>query len=103
MQKEKKFKNQFITGRLLYLLSQHLNLPVSWNYFSTSHGKGIVDGIGGAAKARVREQVRNNGKGSVVVQSYVDFATVASKLPPNHKIIHTDKADIQSTIIKLNL
>ena len=28
------FKNQFITGKLLYLLSQHLNLPVSWTYFA---------------------------------------------------------------------
>ena len=26
---EKELKNQFITGNLLYLLSQHLNLPVS--------------------------------------------------------------------------
>ena len=32
------FKNQFRTGNLPYLLSQHLNLPVSWNYFATFHG-----------------------------------------------------------------
>ena len=29
------FKNQFIPGKLLFILSQHLNLPVSWKYFAT--------------------------------------------------------------------
>ena len=56
--------------------------------------KDIIDGIGGPAKARVREQVRNNGKGSTVMQSYADFATVVSKLLTNLKAIHTDKAEI---------
>ena len=49
------FKNQFVTGKHFYLSSQHLNLLVSWKYFATLHSKGIVDGIGSAAKARVRE------------------------------------------------
>ena len=92
------FRNQFITRKLQYLLSQHLNLPVSWKYFATSHGKGIVDDLCGAAKARVREQVRNKGKGSIVVQSSVDFAIVVPKLLRNVKIIQIDEAEIQSTI-----
>ena len=96
------FKNQFITGKLLCLLSQHLNLPVSWKYFATSHGKGIVHCIGGAAKAGIGEQVRNKGKGSIVMQNSVDFATVVSKLLPTVKTIQIDEAEIQSTIIKLD-
>ena len=63
----REFKNQFIAGKLLYSLSQHLNPPVSWKYFATLHGKGVVDGFGDAAKTRVREQARNKGKGSIVV------------------------------------
>ena len=90
----REFKNQFITVKLLYLLSQHLNLQVCWKYFATLHGKGVFDSTGGAAKSRVREQVRNKGKGSIVVQSSVDFATVVSKLLPNVKIIHIDEAEI---------
>ena len=89
------FKNQFLTGKLPYLLSQHLNLPVFWKYFATLHGKGIVDGIGGAAKSKVREKVRNKGKGSIVVQSSVDFATVAPKLLPNVEIIHIGRNSVQ--------
>ena len=65
-------------------------------------GEGIIDRICSAAKARIREQVRNKGKGSIVVQSSADFATVASKLLSNVKIIHTDEAEIQSTITKLD-
>ena len=80
---------------------QQLNLTVSCKYFANSHGKGVVDDSG-AVKARVREQVRNKGKGSIVVQSSVDFATVACKLLPNVKVIHIDEAEIQSTITKLD-
>ena len=52
------FKNQFITGKHLYLSSQHLNLLVSWKYFATLHSKGVVDGIGSAAKARVFNKLK---------------------------------------------
>ena len=37
-----------------------------------------------------------------MVQSSVDFATVASKFRPNVKIIHIDEAEIQSIITKLD-
>ena len=39
-------------------------------YFATSHGKGVVYGIGGAATARVCEQIRGRGPGAVVVQKF---------------------------------
>ena len=38
-----------------------------------------------------------------MVQSSVDFATVASKLLPNIKCIHIDEAEIHSSITKLDL
>ena len=41
------FKNQFIIAALKFL--QH-KLQITWNCFATSHGKGPVDGIGGAVK-----------------------------------------------------
>ena len=32
-------------------------VPFTWNYFATGHGKGIVDGYGGEAKSVAYEQV----------------------------------------------
>ena len=80
------FKNQFLSWKLLYLPSQHLNLLLFWKYFATWHGKCIVYGIGSAAKVRVIEQIRNKGTGSIVLQSCVDFATMASQLLPMLKL-----------------
>ena len=92
------FKNKFITGRLLFLLSDKLKRNVWWKYFATSHGKGVVDGIGGAAKARVHEQIRSRGPGAVVVQNLFDFANVSAKLLKNVKVIHISKDEIESAI-----
>ena len=38
-------------------LSQNHKRPFSWKYFATSHGKGVVDGIGGKSKAFVRAKI----------------------------------------------
>lgn len=53
------FKNRYMA----YLLHE-LNLKfqekfhnISWKYTATSHGKGVVDSIGGSAKARVHAEV----------------------------------------------
>ena len=59
------FRNKFITGKVLFLLSDKLKRNVQWKYFATSRGKGTVDGI--AAKARVCEQIRSKVPGEVVV------------------------------------
>ena len=37
-------------------MTQKVNGTISWKYFSTSHGKGAVDGIGGHAKSIVRRK-----------------------------------------------
>ena len=92
------FKNKFITGILLLLLSDMLKRNVQWKHSATSHGKGIVDGIGGAAKARVCEQVRSRAPGAVVVQNSFDFANVSAKILKNVKVIHISKDEIESAI-----
>ena len=72
-----KFNNKFITGKLLFLLSDKLKRNVQWKYFATSHGNGVLDGTGGAAKARVCEQIRSRCPRAVVVQNSFDFANVS--------------------------
>lgn len=47
------FKNRFIAASLGILQRRH-KTNITWNYFATSHGKGPVDGIGGATKRQVR-------------------------------------------------
>ena len=91
-------KNKFITGKLLLLLSDKLKRNVQWKHFATSHGKGVVDGTEGAAKARVREQVRTRAPGAVVVQNSFDFSNVSAKILKNVKVIHISKDEIESAI-----
>ena len=43
--------------RLLEVLAQKYKRNFTWKYFATSHGKGIVDGVGGSAKSIVRTAV----------------------------------------------
>ena len=43
------FKNKYMI-KVLNDLSNPYEKPFEWKYFATSHGKGVVDGIGGRAK-----------------------------------------------------
>ena len=47
------FKNKFM-AKFLQILSQKYQHPFSWKYFTASHGKGVLDGVGGQAKSIVR-------------------------------------------------
>ena len=51
------------------MLTKKFQCKVSWKYFATSHGKGVVDGIGGSAKSLVRKRVMNQGKNAVIIQN----------------------------------
>ena len=59
-------------------LARLLNIEIIWKFFATSHGKGVVDGIGGKTKSIVRQQVLSQKKG-IIVQNAKDFVSVASK------------------------
>ena len=60
-------------------MTQKVNGTISWKYLSTSHGKGVVDGIGGRAKSIVRRKVMNKND-DVIVQSSHDLATLVARL-----------------------
>ena len=40
------FKNRYMKT-LLSMLSEKYNKPFTWKFSATSHGKGVVDGVGG--------------------------------------------------------
>ena len=64
------------------MISCQIQHPVHWKHFATSHGKGVVDGIDGAAKAHVRGKVKSKGQNDTVVQNTCDFASLATTLMP---------------------
>ncbi|CAF4595001.1 unnamed protein product [Rotaria sp. Silwood2] len=46
------FKQRFHFRNLVQIANEH-NIDLSWHFFATSHGKGVVDGIGGTVKRLV--------------------------------------------------
>ncbi|GBN30684.1 hypothetical protein AVEN_116731-1 [Araneus ventricosus] len=71
-----------------------------WKYSAISHGKGVVDGIGGTAKFRVYAEVKAR---IAIVQNAIDFAKVAAKVVPNITVISMLQNDIDKTQINWNL
>ena len=50
------FKNRYMV-RMIADLSAEKGCWINWSFFSTSHGKGVVDAIGGRLKSHVRRLV----------------------------------------------
>ena len=46
---QNQFKNQFMASSITFHEKRH-NIKITWKFFAASHGKGPVDGIGGAVK-----------------------------------------------------
>jgi hypothetical protein len=74
------FKQCFLFSTL-YLYEKNHSVQVVWNYFATSHGKGVVDGIGGSVKGYVYRRILS---GSSTVKNGKEFAQVAAHL--NQKV-----------------
>ena len=75
-------------------LSKKYAKPFMWKFSATSHGKGVVDGVGGKVKSMVRRKVMSKGKDSLVVQDCESFVQAAKKLLKSTSIVHLDRAAI---------
>ena len=60
-----------ITGKLLHQMTQFMGRISFWKNTLQRH-KGVCDGIGGAAKARVAEHCRGKRRENVTEQNYED-------------------------------
>lgn len=72
---------QFIQKYLFSNLSKWQSaygVTTDWHFFATSHGKGIIDGIGGTVKRSVWRAVRN---GSARASTPYQFYEVAERPP----------------------
>ncbi|CAF4199780.1 unnamed protein product, partial [Rotaria sordida] len=71
------FKQRFSFANLTFLSNDH-RLNFIWNFFSSGHGRGAVDGVGGSVKSNAN-----------------DFAHYAIAVAKNITIIYVDVQDIK--------
>ena len=80
--------------QLIQNLSLKCNKPFKWKFSATSHGKGVVDGVGEKVKPTIRCKVMSQGKNRLNVQDAESFASAAKKLISSTKIIHIGEPEI---------
>lgn len=89
------FKNKFMV-KLLHHLSLKYNRKFIWKYSATSHGKGVVDGVGGNVKRLVKQKMLSQA--GIVVQSADDFVKVAREVIKTTEIIYISQSEISAEI-----
>lgn len=92
------FKQRYLFSNL-YLFEQDHNLKLTWNFFATSHGKGVVDRIGGTVKRTVWRNIR---AGKVFVSTPEEYASIASALISNVHIKYISAEEISCNSEILN-
>ena len=60
----------------------------------TSHGKGVLDGVGGKVKSTIQRKVMSQGKNRLIVQDAESFASAAKILISSTKIIQIGEPEI---------
>ena len=65
------FKNRYRLQHLTMIMDIN-DLEISWNYFASSHGKGVVDGVGGTLKRLVWMEIMTGARCSSA-QEFVDI------------------------------
>ena len=93
------FKQRFLFSNL-HLWEEMFNCEMRWNFFATSHGKGIIDGLGGTVKRSVWRYVRS-GKGFATTPQM--FYELAVQRNPAIKIIFVDKGQVVENQNELQL
>lgn len=84
------FKQRFLFSNL-YLWEQQHTIKMAWHFFATSHGKGVVDGLGGTVKRSVWRYVRT---GKTHVSTPITFYEVARERNPNVNIAFITSVNI---------
>ena len=67
------FMQRFLFSNLHYWEQDH-DISIRWNFFATSHGKGVVDGIGGTVKRAVWRNIRSERSHVTTPQEYSALA-----------------------------
>lgn len=91
------FKNKYIAASLKSL-QERFNLTIIWNFFATAHGKGPVDGIGGAVKRYVWRMVKTR---KCMVYNASQFAKAAEN--SNVMVLEMSEDNIKQRNINLDI
>ncbi|CAM4763234.1 unnamed protein product [Rotaria magnacalcarata] len=91
------FKQRFLFRNLIQINNER-NIKLSWNFFATSHGKGVVDGIGGGVVKRLVWSAVLAGE---VCRSAEDFIKLAQKKTNKVILVEITRNDIDNSKINL--
>jgi hypothetical protein len=90
------FKQRFLFQNLTRMMVHH-DLELSWNFFATSHGKGVVDAIGGTVKRMVWKEIMVKKQ----CRSATDFVLIAKRKTNNIIIDEISQGEIDAAKSKL--
>lgn len=93
-------KNKFKV-ETLKRLSERCSKTFTWKYSATSHGKGVVDGVGGRMKRLVRMKMMAQGDGCTI-QCAKDFAEVAPQFETKTQVWYIEEDYIEQIILSEN-
>lgn len=92
------FKNRFTLLNLTYLQTD-FGVTGDWNFFATSHGKGAVDGVGGAVKRTVWQAVKSR---RAVINTPYEFYMCAKEEVKGVKVLYVSAERVKSAIPTLD-
>lgn len=93
------FKNKYISAAI-QLFENLFPFTIVWNFFATSHGKGCVDGIGAAVKAKVRRLVLSR---QAIVHCAKDFVNAFNLNESSIDVVEVTQSEIDKINADLEL
>ena len=93
------FKQKYLFSNLAKWEST-FGIKVNWHFFATSHGKGIIDGIGGTVKRSVWRAVRSGNAEASSPYQFYEVAVLRNKNVRFH-YISADKVKQESENMQL--
>ncbi|CAF5100005.1 unnamed protein product, partial [Rotaria magnacalcarata] len=90
------FKQRYLLQNMTRMMVEH-TLKLSWNFFATSHGKGVVDAIGGMVKRMVWQEIMTKKQ----CRSATDFVRIAKT--KTNTIILDEISQTEIDVAKLRL
>jgi hypothetical protein len=94
---ESQFKQRYLFLNLTHL-AEAFNILVSWHFFASYHGKGVVDGLGATVKRLVHQQILIDKDSEVeaIQEELHDIVMNTCNLPCIQKIHSSDVMDVDT-------